>query len=362
MNVTVLTGPGLVADPDLVEKLAGREFRALGVHGRVAAAGSVPALGRLIGAADAGALVVLPGPDPEARRLMTLHGPHTPRTVWLDLHRTGPLPVAGGAAHLHGRGLWGLTWAVRHAVHRLRRPARRIPYGLHPDQWGELRLPGGMGERVPPVTVLIHGGNWRSPWGADTMDALCVDLADRGFAAWNLEYRRPDVHGWAATTSDVRAGLAALDRFPAQLQRVDLRRVVVLGHSAGGQLALRVAAEAPETVTLAVSLAGVFDLAEQDRRHYGNGAVRDALGGGHAELPGLYAAADPLARLPLGVPQVVVQGADDEPDLVDAGRRYARAAGREAVYLEGPGDHFDVIDPASHLWLDTAEQIVKSLG
>jgi acetyl esterase/lipase len=362
-RVLVVAGPGLVADPDLLRETVEAELPALRVAGRYAtAAGPERLWAELVAAGrDPRTVVVaLPGPDPAARALLTRPGPHTARTVWCELERTGPVPVAGGAAHLAGRGVWGLAWAVRHAVHRLRHPARRIGYGADPDQWAELRLPPGSG-RVP-VAVLVHGGYWRSGWGADLMDALAIDLAARGVASWNLEYRRPDRHGWAATTADVAGGLAALEA--AAPGRLDLDRVAVIGHSAGGQLALRAAADAGR-VALAVSLAGVLDLVGGHRRGLGAGAVAAALGGPPDALPEVYAAADPTARLPLGVGQLVVQGRADDPDLVDIGRRYARAAriaGDDVEQLELPGDHFAVIDPAAPIWHATADRIVTRLA
>lgn len=362
-RVRVVAGPGLVADPDLLREIVEPEFRVLGVTGWVETVGDPHALGeRLaeVGRDERAAVVVLPGPDPAARGLMRASGPHSDRTAWYDIPRTGTVEVAGGAAHLYGRGVGGLVWAVRHAVHRLRRPARRIAYGTDPDQWAELRTPDA---RVPvPVAVLVHGGYWRSVWGADLMDALAIDLAGRGVAAWNLEYRRPDQHGWDATTVDVATGLAALAGAPPG--ELDLGRVAVIGHSAGGQLALRAAADSGR-VEVAVSLAGVLDLAEAQRRWLGTGAVAAALGGTPAKLPGAYAAADPLARLPLRVPQLVVVGGQDDPDLVDIGRRYAaaaRAAGDEVMYLERPGDHFSVIDPASEIWRVTADHLATRLA
>jgi acetyl esterase/lipase len=371
MDVSVVAGPGLVADPELVRETAAAQCAALGAACRFVAAADPAAVAGALAGTPSGAIVVLPGPDPETRRLMAAPGPHADRTVWYDLTRTGPVQVAGGAAHLYGRGIWGIGWAIRHAVHRLRSPARRIGYGAHPEQWGELRLPAGDRPGPPPVAVLIHGGYWRSVWAADLMDALAIDLAGRGFASWNLEYRRPDVHGWAATTADVAAGLAALTDQP-----LDLDRVAVLGHSAGGQLAMRAAADRAvdravdraadrATVALAVSLAGVLDLAEGQRRGMGTGAIEASLGGTPATVPAVYAAADPIARLPLGVPQLVVQGRDDDPDLVDCGRRYvraARAAGDQVTSLEQPGDHFAVIDPAAEIWRATAARLASALG
>jgi acetyl esterase/lipase len=362
--VRVVAGPGLVADPDLLRETTDAACAALGVAGRVTAAADPEEFGHALAAAGrngATALVALPGPDPAARRLMRAPGRHAARTVWCDLTDTGPVEVATGGAHLYGRGMPGLVWAIRHAVHRLRRPARRIRYGGHSDQWGELRLPPATRCRRPPVAVLLHGGYWRSAWGADLMDALAVDLAARGVATWNLEYRRPDRHGWSATTADVADGLAALATVGGP---IDLNRTAAIGHSAGGQLALRAVADSGR-VALAVSLAGLLDLAEGERRGLSDGAVAAALGGSRARLPEVYTAADPLTRLPLRVPQLIVQGRQDDPDLVDCARRYvtaARAAGDPVVYIEQQGGHFAPINPAAGIWRATAAELVRRLA
>ena len=412
----MVMGPGLVADPVLLAETAEREFAALGVtgeivHARDAAEVAARTSGDALiapsgwepaGLADApgpenesdtpamrggAAIVVVPGPTPEVRRLMReALGP----VVWLDLARVDEAVVGEGAAHIHGRGVEGLVWAVRHAVHRLRHPRVRVPYGPHRDQWAELYLPArrpleegpatraearpvaggedaGARRVKAPVVALIHGGYWRSHWAADLMDALCLDLVARGFAVWNLEYRRPDLHGWRATTADVATGLDALAAVDAP---IDLDRVAVAGHSAGAQLALRAAADGAR-VCLAVSLAGVLDLVEAHHRRLGAGAVAMALGTGldpagpEAEPGvGVYGRASPMLRLPLKVRTLIVQGSGDELDLVDFGRRYARAAreaGDDMTYLEMSGDHFAVIDPRTPIWRTTALAMADAL-
>ncbi|MEU7856037.1 alpha/beta hydrolase [Nonomuraea sp. NPDC049141] len=365
LRLVVVTGPRLVADPALLRQIVATECDALGLPGRLEAAADGEALASLLldgGRDDTRAFVVLPGAGPALRSMLTRPGAHASRTVWYDVTDTGPAEVAAGSAHLFGRGIGGLTWAIRHAVHRLRHPTRRIPYGPHADQWAELRLPPDHDARPLPVAVLLHGGYWRSIWGADLMDALSIDLAGHGYAAWNLEYRRPDRHGWDATTSDVAAGFAALAT-AAREHPLDLGRTAVIGHSAGGQLALRLAADVAG-VALAVSLAGVLDLGEGARRRISSGAVPAALGGAPEEIPEVYAAADPLTRLPLGVPQLIVQGLDDDLDLVDFNRRYAargQRAGDELVHVEQRGDHFAVIDPASGIWHATTAQMRRRL-
>ncbi|WP_188187954.1 alpha/beta hydrolase [Nonomuraea sp. SYSU D8015] len=389
-EVLVVVGPEVVADAGLIEEIAGREFAALGVSGTVVHARDAAHVASLL----RDGAVVIPGRSGAVRELI---GRAAGAVVWVDVERVDGVEAGEGATHLHGRGLSGITWGIRHAVHRMRRPdRRRIPYGPHPDQWGELVTPA----ESAPVVALIHGGYWRSIWAADLMEALREDLVARGLAVWNLEYRRPDLHGWEATRADVAAGLAALG---------DFGNVAVAGHSAGAQLALRAVADGARAA-LAVSLAGVLDLVEADRRWLSSGAVAAALGervprgaalgervpggagfrerlsggaalgervGGGARATGgrspqaddaavrLYAAASPLLRLPLGVRQLVVQGTDDDLDLVDFGRRYARAAqeaGDDVKYLEMPGDHFDVITPGTPIWQATAEAIAAALA
>lgn len=358
-SVTVLAGPGVLADSDLLASVTAEACAGLAVTGRFIQAADLAGVrdGLAAVAAEPDAVaVVLPGPDPQVRALATGAAPAAERTVWYDL-QLAELATAGGAVHLAGRGMFGLTWAVRHAYWRVAVPARRVHYGDHPEQWADLRLPPGATTSArPPVAVLLHGGFWRSVWGADLMDALAVDLAARGFAAWNVEYRRPDRHGWDAAAEDVAAGLAYLSTLEPE---VDPDRVVVLGHSAGGQLALRAAADGSR-VHLVVSLAGVLDLAEGDRRGIGTSAVTAALAGSVGELPERYAVSDPMARVPIGVRQLIVQGQQDDLDLLDFNRRYvaaATAAGDDVTYLELPGDHFSVIDPAAPIWQEVGRRL-----
>ncbi|MEW1841065.1 alpha/beta hydrolase [Nonomuraea angiospora] len=402
IEVLVVVGPGVVADAGLLEEIAAREFAAARVSGTLVHARDASHVLSLLSSPEgAGCVVVLPGPSGEVRSLI---GRDLGAVVWVDVERADGVTAGAGATHLHGRGVGGLAWGIRHAVHRVRHPSRQIAYGPLPEQWGELYLPDLPEAGEPPVVMLIHGGYWRSIWAADIMGPLCADLTGRGLAVWNLEYRRPDLHGWEATTADVAAGLAALvtahapdtpasDALPLggppsgalppgtdRAVALDLTRVAVVGHSAGAQLALRAVADAAgeaaggahtvaggPRVVLAVSLAGVLDLVEGDRRWVGTGAVSVALGGrapeGQAVTP--YADASPLLRLPLQVRQLIVQGAADDLDLVDFSRRYARAAaeaGDEVTYLEMPGDHFDVINPATPIWQATAETIAQALA
>jgi acetyl esterase/lipase len=232
-------------------------------------------------------------------------------------------------------------------------PAPAVAYGPHPEQVANLHLPAESGGPWPTV-VLVHGGFWRQRWDRTTTTPLARDLAARGYAAWNLEYRRD---GWPTTLEDVVAGIDAI----AQRDELDGDRVVAIGHSAGGQLAFRAVQNTRVRLRAVVSLAGVLDLVAGARANLGDGACQAFLGGEPEAVPDRYANASPAARLPLGLPQLVVHGPND--DVVPAGqsRDYAaaaRAAGDEVELVEPAGaDHFDVVEPTHPAWLEVVERL-----
>ncbi len=232
------------------------------------------------------------------------------------------------------------------------RPVETHAYGPGEHHVADLRLPDGEGPH--PVAVVIHGGFWRAPYTRDTTAALAVDLARRGFASWNVEYRRVGCGGGVPETlDDLVAALAHLDTLDAPL---DLDRTTAIGHSAGGHLALWSAGTG--AVSAAVSLCGVAELAEAARAGIGQAAASEFVGGMPEERPEAYALADPLARLPTGVRQVLVHGVEDDQVPIEQSRRYAaaaRAAGDpvELIELEGVG-HFEPIDPRSEAWARAA--------
>jgi acetyl esterase/lipase len=311
--------------------------------------------------------VVVPAPGtPDLGDLpVALPGPSI--RVDIDL-RDDPDRTACLRRHIQGRGVDGIRWALRTLHHLARRPVHVVPYGTDPDQFGELRL-ADLSGRPQPVVVVLHGGFWRSRWQEDLMDALCVDLAERGLASWNVEYRRPDRHQWSDTVCDVRAAIEHVRELAIEYP-VDPHRIALVGHSAGGQLAVQAAAglvtaaDQPRPA-LVVQLAGLVDLEGTHRRDLGNGAVPTALGGTPEEVPGVYEKSSPLSRLPVGARQLVVIGRSDSPDLREMSRRYvtaSAAAGDDATLVEDDGDHFSVIDPTSPLWARTAEALHETLS
>jgi len=248
-------------------------------------------------------------------------------------------------------------------------PAPCVAYGDHPDQVANLHLPAREGGPWPCV-VLLHGGFWRTEWDRTLMTPLAVDLAGRGVAAWNVEYRRVGQPGggWPGTLEDVAAAIDRLGEIP----EVDTLRVVTCGHSAGGHLALWLAGRhrLPEGAPgagphvrprAAIAQAGVCDLERAFSDDLGRGAVAGLLGP-PADAPERYATASPGALVPLGVPQLLVHGsADDIVPITQSRDHAARDDAAELVELDG-ADHFDVVDVAHPAWAEVVARLPALLA
>lgn len=243
---------------------------------------------------------------------------------------------------------------------------RTIAYGPAPDQVGDLYLPrrafrGNSGRA--PVACLLHGGFWRMPYGRDHIAPIALDLTDRGFAVWNLEYRRVGTvgGGWPGTLQDVGTGIDQLAALQEVGEPIDLERVTVVGHSAGGHLALWCALQDelrgdgyhPKRVKVSqvVGLAAVADLALAYELRCGNGAVENFLGGSPLQVAARYRSTSPAQLLPIGVKQLLVHGSIDADVPVVISRRYAAAAAAAGddvrfIELEDAG-HMDFVDPSS---------------
>lgn len=227
----------------------------------------------------------------------------------------------------------------------------RYNYGEHPSQYAEITLPAR--SDPAPVVVIIHGGYWSARYGAELGRPLAADLAGRGFAAVNVEYRRVgDSGGWPQSGQDVAAALEAL---PSHSLGMDLTKVVALGHSAGGQLAGWLASRRNGAVPLAglVLQAGVLDLARGVAEGLGGGAIAAFLGGTPTEKPNAYAQASPIALVPLRVPSLCVHGTADtlvpirqSQDFVEAAHR----AGDDSQLESFDGGHFELITVGTRAW------------
>jgi acetyl esterase/lipase len=232
-----------------------------------------------------------------------------------------------------------------------------LAYGSAPDQVGDLWLPSTPPPH--PVVVLVHGGFWYRRYERNLMDQLALDLSRRGWAAWNIEYRRIGTGGgWPATGDDVAAAVDHLAAV-AGVHGLDLTRLSLVGHSAGGHLALCCAARREGVKpALVVGLAPVTDLVLARAENLGAGAVEAFLAGGPVPSE-----ASPVDRLPIGVRQLIAHAADDRLVPVEHSRRYAaaaRAAGDPIDYRETPnGGHFTFLSPDSEAWRAVVERVPR---
>ncbi len=253
----------------------------------------------------------------------------------------------------------------------------RIAYGPDPLQFGELRLPDGPGPH--PVAIVLHGGCWLAEYDLGYISGLANALADAGVATWSLEYRRvgDDGGGWPGTFLDVGRGADHLRSLAGEFG-LDLGRVVTVGHSAGGHLALWLAARPrlapddelrgadPLPVDGVVALAAIADLAAYAAPDGCGAAVAPLLGGPPDKLAERVRRVSPIELVPLGVPQRLIVGARDP--IVPPGhvRRYAEAAAASGdavrvVVVPGAG-HFEPTAPDREAFAEVREAVRSVLG
>jgi acetyl esterase/lipase len=243
----------------------------------------------------------------------------------------------------------------------------RVPYGPDPSQFADLRLPPGSGPH--PVAVVIHGGCYLAEYDLSTTQALADALRGEGVATWHVEYRRLAMRGggWPGTFRDIASAVDRL-RGVAPAHRLDLDRVVTVGHSAGGHLALWAAARhrvprgseifdaEPSAVRGAVVLAGIVDLRAFVPLEHAScgGPVVTRLFGEDPAARDRYLAASPAEMLPIGASHVLITGRRDAivpASYVSAYAAAARVAGDhvEEIIVEDAG-HYEVIVPGSVAW------------
>jgi acetyl esterase/lipase len=250
------------------------------------------------------------------------------------------------------------------------RPAdMRVEYGADSNQFGELRIPVGRGPH--PVVVLIHGGCFKAAYASlRDLGPMGDALKLQGIATWNVEYRRlgQPGGGWPGTHQDVGRAVDQL-RGLAEAYRLDLNRVVIVGHSAGGHLAMWAASRSripsssalyvnnPLKVQGVVDLAGPVDLSANIDGYESlckDTVITSLLGGTPATVPERYAQASPRSLLPLGVPQVLILGQYEEFVPLALAQEYVAAARQagDSVQLEViPGvGHFEIASPRARTW------------
>ncbi len=257
----------------------------------------------------------------------------------------------------------------------------QISYGLDPLQSGVLRSAKQVSQQH--VVVLLHGGYWRTGWDRSAMEPLAEDLARRGWATWNIGYRRvgDPGGGWPGTLEDVAAGIDHLATLQAE-HDLDLSKVTVIGHSAGAQLAFWAAARkhlgagapggAPAvSPAAAISLSGVLDLAAAAQVTAFDGgelaaSTQALLGGAPDQVPDRYQMASPIDLVPLAVPQLLLHGSGDAKVPADQSRLYGERAGQvgDAIaFVELPDvNHFDVILLDRVWWSEVLRWLPEALG
>lgn len=231
-------------------------------------------------------------------------------------------------------------------------PDAVLRYGDEPDHLIDVHLPAGPARQCPLI-VVWHGGFWRQEYDRRHTRPMAAALRQAGYAVATPEYRRTGGGGgWPATFDDVATVRERLPRLVARAvpQRVAPEPVALLGHSAGGHLALWWALTAPDpaSVRAVVALAPVADLSRAHAERLGDGAVAALMGGSPRRHPDRYDIADParLLRRPGHSPVTVLHGSADA--LVPA--RHSRGLSGVS-YLELPGvEHFNLIDPLSEAW------------
>jgi acetyl esterase/lipase len=237
----------------------------------------------------------------------------------------------------------------------------RLRYGSDPNQFGDLRLPSGKGPF--PAAMMIHGGFWRARYDLVHQGFFCAALARAGFVTWNIEYRRVGNSGggWPGSFEDITAAYQFLRQLAGKYP-IDANRIVVLGHSAGGELSLALAAH-HNSMRAVVALAGVVNLRTAWDLHLSNDAAAEFLGGSPQQVPEHYHEASP-AELEIHTRQLLIHGAEDDIVPPSMSRDYAKQKQQKhenVTLLEIPkAGHFEIIDPQSSAW-NQVEKAVAAL-
>ena len=251
----------------------------------------------------------------------------------------------------------------------------RIHYGSDPNQFVDLRFPNAKGPF--PLLFVVHGGFWQSRYDLSHIGHLCAAFTSEGTITCSIEYRRigKPGGGWPGTFQDISLATSNILQTMSQDPRLDRARTAIVGHSAGGHLALWLVGshrisktsqlhhDQRQDIGVAVSLAGLSDLRLAWSQKLGHGIVTRLMGGTPNEHPDRYDAGSPIELLPTGSRYVLVHGADDDTVPISQSEAFVAKAEKlgdrsSLVRLEEIG-HYELIDPESAAWPAVAGAVLS---
>lgn len=258
-------------------------------------------------------------------------------------------------------------------------PDKRFWYGDNILQFGDWRKPKGEGPF--PLAIMIHGGYWRNRVSLDYYGRASEALRNAGIATWNIEYRRigDEGGGYPGTFLDVASAIDFVSspefvRLTGNV--VDLKNIIVVGHSAGGHLGLWAASRDqipqddqlwtpdPLKIKAVVSLAGVHNLEQASEMRYSDGVTDEFMNGNAKDFPERYRYASPINLIPIKSHVTLIHGNKDENVPIEESTEYLEASGfsENIKFIEIDGaDHFHIVDPESLYWEIVERSVLESV-